>query len=438
MPSVPSPASPRYLRCSLARAAQPGPHSAGRQRPGVIPLTILCGFDRHAVADIAAALLLAGSRLALVWADPFTADLGFLQTRVTDSDGRCTDQTVSLGRGFVSRALDAAVARAVRRLRRTGRYDAILIHLHPGIEADAAIDVLSAELSGVAVVDTVALYLHPGWLDNLSGDATARAMRISVTGADSRFAAPILASDLTAATVVIAPAVAAGVCDPAEGAVLSILAPDAVQLHPATPLDVPPAQLVHTGRFELEMLDPLAPRGLLDAGLALPAGSGTLRLVRWAAGRPVHPQRLHDAIGELADGVIRSTGFLRFATRSHQVVLWDSAGSSLILGLPDTAPADQVGASRLVSRARPQPRQPARDPAGLSWPVGNHLAFLGDSLSSQHIQHVLNSCLLTDAELAGGPAGWRQLNDPFPRWEADDEARAASRPPDARGQRPAL
>jgi len=255
-------------------------------------------------------LLLAGSRLALIWADPFTAELGYVQTRVTDSEGRCTDQAVDLGHDCLSCTLHAAVARTVRRLRRTGRYDAILIHLHPGIEADAAIDVLAADLARAAVVDTVALSLHSGWLDDLAGDATALARGIALTGDDDRFAAPILAADLAAATVAIAPPGPGRASDlvehalPAENALLSILAPDAIRLYPATAFDVTTTQIVRTGRFRPGMLDPLASRALLDPSHTLPAACRSLRLVRWRADRPIHPQRLHDAIAELADRLL--------------------------------------------------------------------------------------------------------------------------------------
>lgn len=422
---VPGPQDhPPRPRPSLSPAVPVRRTGAGGQRPGVVPLTVLCGFDTCAVADVAAALLLSGPRLALIWADPFTAGLGFVQTRVTDSDGRCTDQAVDLRDGDLSGTLRAAVTRTVRRLRRTCRYEAILVHVHPGIEADAAIDDLAADLAGAAVVDTVALCLHPGWLDDLGGDATAMSRGIAITGNDGRYAARILAAGLTAATVIIAPADPGPAAGPAERALLSILAPDAIRLHPATPLDVTAAQLVRTGRFEPEVLDPLAARGLLDASRALPAECGSLRLVRWVTGRPVHPQRLHDAIGGLADGVIRSVGYLRFATRPRQVVYWDSAGSSLVLGLPETV-LTQPGTGGLAGSTRQAGRPAGHQPAGLSSPAGNHLAFVGDDLSSEHIHGLLDSCLLTDAELSAGPAAWRQLTDPFPRWEDDEGSTAA-------------
>ena len=98
----------------------PGPGRRAGQPP--VPLTVLCGFDRHAVADTAAALLLAGSRLAAVWADPFTAELGYVQTRVTDSDGRYADQAFAVQEGCLPSTVRAATVHAVRRLHRTGRH----------------------------------------------------------------------------------------------------------------------------------------------------------------------------------------------------------------------------------------------------------------------------------------------------------------------------
>jgi len=381
----------------------------GRPDRSPVPLTVLCGFDRHAVADAAAVLLLGGSRLASVWADPFTADLGYVQVRVTDSEGRCTDQAIPLQSDCPFCTLRLATALTVRRLRRTGRYDAFLIQLHPGVDAGVAIRGLAAELAGAAVVDTTALLLHPGWADDLAGDATVAEKGIAVTGDANRGAAPVLAAALTAATTVVAPSALGRVRGPAEDALLTILAPGATLLRPATPYDVTGTHLVRTGRFHLGMLDPLAVRGLLDPHVRLPAETGSLRLVRWHAQRPLHPRRLHDTLDQLADGVIRSTGYLRLATRPDQLVHWDSAGASLALGpLEPGTPAPGTTARWLTPR--PAPGHPP------GWAHASHVAFAGDDLDSGHIQRLLDSCLLTDGELAPGPAAWRRLPDPFAGW----------------------
>jgi len=302
---------------------------------------------------------------------------------------------------------------------RMGPTTRILIHLHPGIEADGALGALAAELAGTAVVDTVGLLLHPGWAGDLASPATVADKGIGVTGGDDRGAAPVLAAALSAVTTVVAPGVPGQVVGPAEHALLSVLAPDAIRLHPPTPFDVTPTHLVRTGRFGPALLDPLAARGLLDPRRTLPAGSGSLRLVRWHAQRPVHPQRLHDTLGHLADGVIRSTGHLRFATRPHRLVHWDSVGDRLFIGPLDTGPPLAPATGHASRRTH-----------------HNHLAVLGDDLDTGHIHQVLDSCLLTDRELPGGPAAWRHLADPFPDWDdaghgstaCDDTAPGSGRP----------
>ncbi len=392
----------------------PGPGRRADQPP--VPLTVLCGFDRHAVADTAAALLLAGSRLAAVWADPFTAELGYVQTRVTDSDGRYADQAFAVQEGCLPSTVRAATVHAVRRLHRTGRYDAMLVHLHPGIEATSAIAALTAELAGTAVVDTVGLLLHPGWAVDLADPATVASKGIALARGDDRGAAPVPAAALSAVTAIVAPGVLDQVTGPAEDALLSVLAPGAARLHPATPFDVTPAQLVHTGRFDPAQLDPLAARGLMDPRRTLPSCSGSLRLARAAPGPPATAPRRVRPPGRRRHPQHRPSP-LRHPP--YRLAHWDSAGDRLFIG--------PLGAGPPPAPATGHP--PRR-------PYHNHLAFLGNDLDTGHIRQVLDSCLLTDRELPGGPAAWRQLADPFPDWDdvghgttaSDDTGPGSGRP----------
>ena len=386
---------------------------------GALPLTVLCGFDRPAVADIGAGLLLTGERLALIWVDPSTADQGHVQSRVTDSDGRCTEQSVAIEHGCLSCAMCEAVGTAVRALASTGRYDTVLIHLHPGVEADAAIEAMSTELAGTAAVDTVVLHLHSGWLNDLSGDAIMQSHGVAVAPDDDRSVAAVLAADLTAATVVVVPGGPATGMSAEEHATLAVLTPGATRLHPASSLDIDPELIVRTGSFRGEQLDVFTPRGLLDPHPVLPEDGGTLRLVRWTSPRPLHPQRLHDRLDHLGDGVIRSLGHLWLATRPHRVVRWDSAGNCLFLGRAGLWTTRLPGAPAHPIQTRPSSAQ-RRHARSHRHPVyGDRrslLGFLGNDLDPEGICRVLDSCLLTDAELAAGPTRWSALRDPFPDW----------------------
>lgn len=364
-----------------------------------LPLTVLAGLDRDAVADVAAGLLLTTPRLAVVWADPFTAELGYVQSRVTDSEGRCTEQTVELEHGCLSCAMREAVVRAVRRLAATGRYDAIVVHLHPGIEADAAILALDAELRGTARVDTVGVVVHAGWLDDLAGDADVTTRGIAVTPDDDRSAAMVVAAALDEASVLVLPGSVGDELTIEEHAALSTLCPDVVRLFPQTNLDVPARALVATRSYDPSTRTLFAGRGLLDAHQRLPAVSGALALVHWSAdGRPLHPQRLREALDRIANGVIRSSGHLWVATHPDTAVHWYSAGDCLTLG-----------------------------PAG-PWPGAlrpNRVTLLGEALDEGHIRAVLDGCVLTDAEFRAGPAAWARLEDPFTEWRPADERGAA-------------
>ncbi|MBP2363632.1 hypothetical protein JOF59_006124 [Streptomyces clavifer] len=53
--------------------------------------------------------------------------------------------------------------------------------------------------------------------------------------------------------------------------------------------------------------------------------------VRWRARRPVHPQRLADALAKVMRGVTRSRGHLWLSSRPDSVVTWRSAGAHLDL-----------------------------------------------------------------------------------------------------------
>ncbi len=401
--------------------------------PALLPLTVLAGLDRHAVGDIATGLLLRVPRLALVWADPFTAELGYIQTRVSDSDGRCTERTVDLEHGCLSCAMRAGVIAAVRGLASTGRYDAVLIHLHPGIEADAAIAALDAGLAGTAFVDTVGTVLAEPWLDLLAGDASTAECGIAVAPDDDRSTATILAADLEIATVLIALGPAANPTFD-ENAALSVLAPDVVRVAPATALDIDPVEVLHTGRYDRRAADRFARRGLLDPQLVLPNPSDGLQLVRWASRRPLHPGRLHTALDRLADGVIRSSGYLWFATRPELIVGWDSAGDCLNLGPHGIWLTPPPGRAAVTHSAWESSAAQRAHAARAAHPYygdrANLLAFLGDDLDAESIRAALSGCELTDDELATGVEGWQSLEDPFPDWsdafciDASDDARA--------------
>ena len=44
------------------------------------------------------------------------------------------------------------------------------------------------------------------------------------------------------------------------------------------------------------------------------------------------------------------------------------------------------------------------------------MVFIGVDMDEAAIRRSLDACLLTDAEMKGGPKAWAKLSDPFPVW----------------------
>ena len=53
------------------------------------------------------------------------------------------------------------------------------------------------------------------------------------------------------------------------------------------------------------------------------------------------------------------------------------------------------------------------------------LVFIGRKLDEAKARAALDACLLTDAEMAGGPEAWAALADPLPEWPTPQQAMAA-------------
>ncbi|WP_256105106.1 GTP-binding protein [Streptomyces sp. ODS05-4] len=139
------------------------------------------------------------------------------------------------------------------------------------------------------------------------------------------------------------------------------------------------------------------------------AGVGTYV---WSRHRPFHPGRLYAALEELTCAAARSRGRFWLADRPDTLVAWDAAGGALcvepagpwLASLPDAA-------WELVSPVR-------RAAAALDWHPEHgdrcqHLVFTSPDLDRDGLGRLLDSCLLTDAEFAAGPAAWQALPSDF-------------------------
>ncbi|MEU9255002.1 GTP-binding protein [Streptomyces sp. NPDC048270] len=139
--------------------------------------------------------------------------------------------------------------------------------------------------------------------------------------------------------------------------------------------------------------------------------AGVATLV-WHRHRPFHPERLYEALEDLACAAARSRGRFWLADRPDTLLAWDAAGGALcvedsgpwLASLPDAA-------WEMVPPVR-------RAAAALGWHPEHgdccqHLVFTSPGLDREGLARLLDSCLLTDAEYTAGREAWKRLPAAF-------------------------
>jgi G3E family GTPase len=132
----------------------------------------------------------------------------------------------------------------------------------------------------------------------------------------------------------------------------------------------------------------------------------------YRARRPFHPQRFYDRLQGDWSGVLRSKGYFWLASRLDKRGVWSQAGRVARLdfggfwwaALPESAwPTSRADIDRQWHPEVGDCRQ--------------ELVFIGVHIDELSLYDSLQKCLLTDDEMALGPAEWANFVDPFPPWK---------------------
>jgi G3E family GTPase len=180
---------------------------------------------------------------------------------------------------------------------------------------------------------------------------------------------------------------------------------------------VPLSHLLGTGRFDFARAQQSAGWAQALSGAHLPESEefGIASFV-WRARRPLHPARWKRFIEGELPGVIRAKGFFWLATRMPWAGSWHLVGQ---VGRHEAAGQwfAAVDPSRWPDDAgwRAQVRALWQEPHG---DRRQEIVFIGIGLDEAALRRDLDSCLLTEAEMQGGPRAWATLPDPFPAWRA--------------------
>lgn len=131
--------------------------------------------------------------------------------------------------------------------------------------------------------------------------------------------------------------------------------------------------------------------------------------------RPFHPQRFYELYRDrLGMGIFRTKGFLWFASRSTDVLLWNQAGGAMGLEFLGTWRSAVLADSRLL----PEEREHLEEQLASAHPIfgdrGCELTVIGTQRDREIFCDEMRACFCTAAEVAMWQSG-TEFPDPWPK-----------------------
>jgi G3E family GTPase len=393
-----------------------------------VTLTVLAGFDRAARDRVARSLLARSTGAAWICHDLSGLSEGVVHRRVTAGDGTPVEsEVVELAHGCVACTVRLDVLPTILRLAGSGRWRRLLLELPSAIEPLSLVEAVygvpvdpaagdnrsgggDGELAVVAdhvTVDAVVTAVVSSRLLPELALAESLAERgLAAAAEDDRCVGEVIARQVEAADV-IAPVEEA---TPDEWELLRRLNPTAAVVPADRVADAWAARCAPGRPYDLAALRTRTDPAWVPAA-GQPVAAPDVAVLRWRSRRPMHPGRLCAGFERVVAGTMRGRGRLWLATRPDRLLAWESTGPRL--HITDCGPwlaADPDGWADADAQDRLR--------ADLDWDpyFGDRvceLAFTGIGLDQARLRDALDGCVLTDAELADGEAGWRALPDPF-------------------------
>ncbi|MFD0485998.1 ribosome hibernation factor-recruiting GTPase MRF [Saccharopolyspora spinosporotrichia] len=403
-----------------------------------VPLVVVSGIHEEQVARAAEAVRARdAARTVVVQHDLREISQGVVRRHVRHGDHEQL-AVLELVHGCVSCTLREDFLPLLRRLCAAPDVERIVVRLDPALEPEAICWALQHVVvdggtldTDVAVEAVIAVVDRPSWLSDASGEDELAERGLAGSPDDERTVAQVVVGQVEFADAVVLAGEAEDRWQEVRTeAVISRLTPTAPRGHldgldPADLLARVPAE-ARRGRIDW-------PHGPLLRGQPSLESEAGVCVVLFEERRPFHPQRLHEVLDVLLDGVVRTRGRAWVASQPGAALWLESAGGGLNVGHAgpwlaalDTAQWDEVSAERQVR-------------ASLNWDdyYGDRmqeLVVIAHEADPREITRALRSALLTDAEIAEGEAVWaatrtRSANGTPTRAPTWARARARNRPP---------